>query len=78
MTTVSMLESRQNAEGIIRRVRQRERMVLTYRRKPVIRLVPVGYPQPYADDPFYRLDRLADAKGQSLTNREIDRIIYGR
>jgi hypothetical protein len=29
-----------------------------------------------ADDPFYTLYRLADAEGKSLSNREMDEIIY--
>jgi len=77
MNEVSMLEFRHNAERIIERVRRGERMVLTYRGKPVVRLEPICDETAEPDDPFYALDALADAKGQSLTNREMDDVIYG-
>jgi hypothetical protein len=50
---------------------------LTYRGKPAARLEPIVERQITPEDPFYALDRLADAKGASLTNDEIDRIVYG-
>ena len=77
MTTVSMLEFRQNAESIVRRAQQGERMVLTYRGKPVMRLEPFEERAPDEDDPFYKLADLADSKGRDLTNQQMDKIIYG-
>jgi prevent-host-death family protein len=77
MKTVSMLEFRQNAEKFIRRSQQGERMVMTYRGKPVCRLEPIRDQAPSNDDPFYRLPDFAEAKGSSLTNREMDKVIYG-
>jgi len=41
MKTVSMLDFRQGADAIIERVRRGERLVLTYRGKPAIRLEPI-------------------------------------
>ena len=77
MKTISMLEFRQRAEKVIQELRRGERMVLTYRGHPVARLEPIGDPEIDAEDPFYALDRLADEKGRSLTNRQMDKIIYG-
>lgn len=77
MTTISMLEFRRNAEGVIRRIRRGQRMVLTYRGKPVARLEPFTEDTPDAEDPFYRLTELAEASGENLTNAEMDRIVYG-
>jgi len=73
-----MREFRQHAADIIRRVRQGERVILTYRGAPVARLVRSDDQQPDAGDPFYRLHALADAAGQSLTNRQMDSCIYGQ
>lgn len=78
MTTVSMLDFRQNAEDIIRRAQKGERMVLTYRGRPVMRLEPIDDGVPDGDDPFYGLAQLADEKGKDLTNAEMDKVIYGR
>jgi prevent-host-death family protein len=71
-----MLEFRQNARAIIDRVRGGESIVLTYRGQPAVRLEPVKL-EPSSDDPFYTLYELADSKGRSLSNRQIDRIVYG-
>lgn len=76
MKTVSMLEFRKDAEGVIRRARQGQRMILTYRGKSVIRLEPVDDEPVGKDDPFYSLDQLADSKGKRLSNQEMDKIIY--
>ena len=77
MRVVSMLELRRRAEEIIGRVRKGERMILTYRGKPVARLAPLPAEGGNEDDPFYALDRLAETRGRSLSNEEIDRIVYG-
>ena len=77
MQTVSMLEFRRRALEIVQQVRRGQRIVLTYRGKPVARLEPIGEAVLTEDDPFYALDRLADTQGKSLTNDQMDRIVYG-
>lgn len=77
MSSISMVELRQDAEGVLRRVKQGESFVLTYRGKPVARLSPYELAIPAADDPFYRLIDCAVDEGESLTNEEIDKILYG-
>ena len=77
MNKVTLLDFRRNAEGIIRRVQQGQRLLLTYRGKPVMSLEPISRPGISPDDPFYRLDRLAVRGESSLTNEEIDQIVYG-
>lgn len=76
MEEISMLEFRRNAASVIRKSREGRRMILTYRGKRVMRLEPITE-EVEPDDPFYRLDRLAVANGQSLSNEEIDAILYG-
>jgi len=76
MKTISMLDLRRDAAQIIRQIQAGERLVLTYRGKSVARLEPVLETAVDADDPFYTLYRLADAEGKSLSNREMDEIIY--
>lgn len=79
MKSVSILELRQHAKAIIAQVQRGQRLVLTYRGRPMARL------EPYedtvaADDSFYRLTTLATSDGPapSLTNRDIDETLYGR
>ncbi len=77
MSAISMVELRQNAEGVLNRLKLGENLVLTYRGKPVARLSPYELETPSADDPFYRLIDHAIDGGESLTNEEIDKIVYG-
>jgi prevent-host-death family protein len=77
LKTISMLDLRRRAETIIDEVRRGQTMVLTYRGRPAVRLEPIRPDTVATDDPFYRLADLADTGGRSLTNREIDDIVYG-
>ncbi len=76
MERVSVLEFRRDAEGVIRKVRHGKRMILTYRGKPVMRLEPIRDREIDRDDPFYSLSQLAVSGGKSLSNEEIDRLVY--
>ena len=78
MTTVSMVELRRDAEGILQRVGRGERLVLTYRGQPAARLEPFTESTATADDPIYRLAELSIDRGASLTNEEMDAIVYGQ
>lgn len=78
MKTVSMLELRKEAENIIRSIQQGQRLVLTYRGKPVARLEPVREEEVTGDDPFYTLYEQADETGDALSNQAMDELIYGR
>ncbi len=78
MKTVSMLDFRHHAEMIIAQVQKGQRMILTYRGKPVARLEPIVQESIAADDPFYSLAELAETAGGTLSNAEIDEILYGK
>jgi antitoxin (DNA-binding transcriptional repressor) of toxin-antitoxin stability system len=75
--SVSMVELRLHADRIIQRVKAGETLVLTYRGRPALRLEPLPAEELGADDPFYALADLADDTGASLTNEQIDEIVYG-
>lgn len=77
MTTITMLQLRQNSADVLRRLSRGERILLTFRGRPVARLEPVSDALPASDDPAYRLYEFADPSGESLSNREIDEIVYG-
>jgi prevent-host-death family protein len=77
MKTVSLLDFRRHAERILAKVQKGERLVLTRRGKPVARLEPIQGESIEPDDPFYALCELAEPAG-SLTNPQIDEIIYGQ
>jgi len=76
MKTVSLLEFRKNAEKIIRWSRQGQKMVMTYRGRPVMRLEPILDEAVSDDDPFLKLDGIAIGKKERIGNRQMDDIIY--
>ncbi|MDN5861972.1 MAG: hypothetical protein L0H19_00825 [Salinisphaera sp.] len=78
MNTISMLELRRDAERIVRRVQLGETLLLTYRRRPVLRLEPLEETSPAtaADDPLRALIGLAGA-ASGLKNEAIDALVYG-
>ena len=80
MKTVTMLEFRKNAERVLRRVAKGERLVLSHRGKPAVRLEPVIAPPAVAfpNDPFLAIGRRAGASPKGKTKHsEIDRFLYG-
>ena len=77
MPAISILQFRKEADRILRRVQRGESLILTYRGKPTARLEPILTELVNADDPIYTLSRLATDKGASLSNQEMDRVIYG-
>lgn len=79
MKTVTMLQFRRNAEGILRRVAKGERFVLSHRGRPTARIEPLA--ERVADpatDPFLSIGRRArpSLKGKTR-HQDIDRILYG-
>jgi antitoxin (DNA-binding transcriptional repressor) of toxin-antitoxin stability system len=76
MKTISVLEFRKNARQIIRSAINGQRMIMTYRGKPVFRIEPVKEKKALAKDPFYRLFEMAEPAGASLSNDQIDAIVY--
>ena len=80
MKEITMLELRRDTRRALAALRRGERLLLTFRGKPVARLepVPARAPRPPEDDPLLRLDEYTVAgPGGPLDNAEIDRIVYG-
>ena len=82
MKTISMVELRNNSEAVIEQLRQGFSFTLSYRGRPIAKLVPVspGKDEIEADDPLYTLADHADAgslSNRSLTNEQIDQTLYG-
>ena len=77
MKHVTLVEFRKSAEAILNRIQRGERFVLTRRGRPVIRLEPITESTPTEEDPIYRLAELALDCSDPMTNRDMDRAIYG-
>jgi antitoxin (DNA-binding transcriptional repressor) of toxin-antitoxin stability system len=81
MKTVTMLEFRQDAEGLLRRIARGERFVLSHRGKPAARLEPISVAAPAdpASDPFLGIAHRAKPSPKGRTSHaDLDRILYGR
>lgn len=74
-----MLEFRKNPQKIFRRLARGESLVLTHRGKPVARLEPPADSREIAaDDPLLHPEVYGfDGPGVRLSNRDIDRLVYG-
>jgi antitoxin (DNA-binding transcriptional repressor) of toxin-antitoxin stability system len=81
MKTITMLEFRQNAQSVLRRIAKGERFFLSHRGKRAARLEPLTNASntAAATDPFLTIGSRArvSPKGKT-THADIDRIIYGR
>lgn len=81
MKTVTMLEFRKNAKGVLRRIAKGERIVLSHRGKAAARLEPLtGAPSiDWLTDPFLSIARRAKPSPKGKTQHaDIDSILYGR
>ena len=77
MKTITMLDLRRNAKQIVDRAKHGERMLLLYRGAPSVILEPYREEKvDYRDDPLFSLAPVVE-KGESLSNEEMDEIIYG-
>lgn len=75
--TISTHEMRFQFGRVLEAVRAGRSLTLTYRNRPLARIVPLKPEvELSADDPVFRLGDLAEPIGP-LTNAEIDEAVYG-
>ena len=73
---ISTNELRFNFKKVIESLNRGIEMTLTYRNRPLARILPLERPDEIPEeDPFYELHEKAEAMG-SITNEEIDSIVY--
>jgi len=74
---ISTNDLRFNFSRVLKSVKRGRSLTLTYRNKPLARIVPIeDEPALSKDDPIYHLYELAEPM-EPLTNEEIDKVIYG-
>ncbi len=85
MKTITMLYFRKNAVTAIREIQKGRKLLLTYRGKPVVQLEPVKQKKRKLNENDSLFELLAKAEADpklstdgSLSNREIDQILYGK
>jgi len=80
MKTITMLEFRQNAQSVLRRIAKGERFFLSHRGKRAARLEPLTTTPNNAasNDPFLTIGSRATPSPKGKTRHaDIDRIVYG-
>jgi antitoxin (DNA-binding transcriptional repressor) of toxin-antitoxin stability system len=75
---ISTHQMRFQFDRVLRAVKAGRALTLTYRNRPLARIVPLQTePEILEDDPIFRLHELAEAIGP-LTNAQIDAAVYGK
>lgn len=76
--TISTHEMRFEFERVLKAVKAGRSLTLTYRNKPLARIVPLKEEElAWEDDPIFHLDELGLKIGP-ITNAEIDALVYGQ
>ena len=75
---ISTNELRLKFDRVLKAMKQGRILTLTYRNKPLARIVPLNEERSLSeDDPIYRMYEFAQPVGAPLTNDEMDKLIYG-
>jgi prevent-host-death family protein len=76
---ISTNELRLEFDRVLKALKQGRSLTLTYRNKPLARIVPIEEERVLReDDPIYHMYEMAEAIGSPLTNMDIDQLVYGR
>jgi antitoxin (DNA-binding transcriptional repressor) of toxin-antitoxin stability system len=78
MKTISTSQLRSRTRALVRTLEKGAAVSLTYRGYKLANIWPLKSKSGVgADDPLYRFHRLADKAAEPLTDRQIDRLVYG-
>lgn len=78
MKTISTSELRSRTRSLVRTLEGGKAVSLTYRGHKLAQIWPLkSHNGIRADDPLYCFPHVADKSAKPLTNREIDRLVYG-
>ena len=78
METISTSQLRSRTRSLVRTLAGGKSVSLTYRGHKLANIWPLKSKNGIkANDPFYCFPRVADKSAKPLTDREIDRLVYG-
>jgi antitoxin (DNA-binding transcriptional repressor) of toxin-antitoxin stability system len=76
--TISTTELRSKTRSLVRSLENGKAVGLTHRGQKLAQIFPVRHTNGIsANDPLYRFHRRASRKAKPLSDREMDRMIYG-
>jgi len=74
LNTITMVDLRKHAKEVVERAQHGERMLLLYRGNPAMVLEPYREEEEVRVDPLFALSSM---EGESLTNEQVDEVLYG-
>ena len=78
MKTIPTTELRSQTRSLVRLLENGKAVGLTHRGHKLAQIFPVRHPNGInANDPLYQFHRHASGKAKPMSDREMDRIIYG-
>jgi antitoxin (DNA-binding transcriptional repressor) of toxin-antitoxin stability system len=78
MKTISTIELRSKTRSLVRSLENGEAVGLTHRGHRLAQIFPVRHTNGISsNDPLYQFHRHANVKAKPLSDREMDRMIYG-
>jgi antitoxin (DNA-binding transcriptional repressor) of toxin-antitoxin stability system len=78
MKTISTSQLRSQTRSLVRTLENGNSVSLTHRGRQLAKIWPLqSHNGIRANDPFYCFPRVADKSAKPLTDREIDRLVYG-
>ena len=78
MKTISTTELRSHTRSLVLVLKRGRSVSLTYRGRMLARILPLKPSNGIAaGDPLYKFHTLADRRAKPMTDREMDRLVYG-
>lgn len=81
MDTITMLDLRTNSETLLKKLKKKEKVILSFRGKPIATIHPI-VEEEWEEDIFYKFLQTMpknnkSKKKKSISNTEIDSLVYG-
>jgi len=81
MTSITMLELRKNSNVLLEKLKRKEKILLSFRGKPVATIHPISQESDWETDSFLQFINSiskSSSKKTKLSNEEIDSLVYGK
>jgi antitoxin (DNA-binding transcriptional repressor) of toxin-antitoxin stability system len=80
MTSITMLDLRKNSNILLEKLKRKEKILLSFRGKPVATIHPIAQESDWESDSFLQfINSIPKSNGKKpkLSNEEIDSLVYG-
>ena len=81
MTSITMLDLRKNSSLLLEKLKRKEKILLSFRGKPVATIHPISQESDWETDSFLQFINSIPKSGSKktkLSNEEIDSLVYGK